>query len=407
MAELILLIALLGVGMFFGRSEPLLLGILLATHLFWGLALAWRPFRVSVAVTPSQVWATAGQLVKLEVSLINRGTTGVFVQVPFEQFPGPLDPRSSAVWHLESGETAKIVYKLVPNRMYLQKEELVVRRWDVLGFAAAEERIPCPWELKVIPQVEVVPAPPLSPRSTLNAFGAGRSRQGGPAGLVFFGVKPYLPGEDLRRLNWKVLARQGRWTMNLYEEERMALVTVVVDARAHVYRAALASADLFEAGVRASASLARALLQRGHRTGLLAVEERLRWVPPGVGRRHWERLALELAAVTVKESEAFPTLKEIPLDFFPRGSAIILVSPLSLDDARALWLWKGQGYEVLVLVLSPPRPAPSDPHLRLSFRILALEERLKILELMASGIRVALWDGEAPLAAVLRRSSWP
>src|SRR5687768_12471876 len=59
--------------------------------------------------------------------------------------------------------------------------------------------------------------------------GRHRSRQqGGAAEFVDF--REYTAGEDLRRLDWKVLARTGRPFVRLYQDETNLLCTLLLDA---------------------------------------------------------------------------------------------------------------------------------------------------------------------------------
>src|SRR6476619_5876395 len=59
--------------------------------------------------------------------------------------------------------------------------------------------------------------------------GRHRSRQQGGA-AEFVDYREYAPGEDLRRLDWKVLARTQRPVVRLYQDETNLLATIVVDA---------------------------------------------------------------------------------------------------------------------------------------------------------------------------------
>ena len=59
--------------------------------------------------------------------------------------------------------------------------------------------------------------------------GRHHSRQQGGAG-EFVDFREYSGGEDLRRLDWKVLARTGKAFVRLYEEETNLLCTLAVDA---------------------------------------------------------------------------------------------------------------------------------------------------------------------------------
>jgi uncharacterized protein (DUF58 family) len=59
--------------------------------------------------------------------------------------------------------------------------------------------------------------------------GRHRSKQQGGA-AEFVDYREYSPGEDLRRLDWKVLARTNRPYVRLYQDETNLLCTLVIDA---------------------------------------------------------------------------------------------------------------------------------------------------------------------------------
>ncbi|HON65537.1 MAG TPA: DUF58 domain-containing protein, partial [Phycisphaerae bacterium] len=59
--------------------------------------------------------------------------------------------------------------------------------------------------------------------------GRHRSRQQGGAG-EFVDFREYVEGEDLRRLDWKVLARTGRAYVRLYQDETNLMSLLCIDA---------------------------------------------------------------------------------------------------------------------------------------------------------------------------------
>src|SRR5438270_11192568 len=59
--------------------------------------------------------------------------------------------------------------------------------------------------------------------------GRHRSKQQGGA-AEFVDYREYAPGEDLRRLDWKVLARTERPVVRLYQDETNLIATLVLDA---------------------------------------------------------------------------------------------------------------------------------------------------------------------------------
>ena len=60
-------------------------------------------------------------------------------------------------------------------------------------------------------------------------MGCHQSRQLGGAG-EFVDFREYTGGEDLRRLDWKVLARTGKAFVRLHEEETNLVCTLAIDA---------------------------------------------------------------------------------------------------------------------------------------------------------------------------------
>src|SRR4051812_5823810 len=58
--------------------------------------------------------------------------------------------------------------------------------------------------------------------------GRHRSKQQGGA-AEFVDYREYSPGEDLRRLDWKVLARTDRPFVRLYQDETNLIATIVID----------------------------------------------------------------------------------------------------------------------------------------------------------------------------------
>lgn len=49
-------------------------------------------------------------------------------------------------------------------------------------------------------------------------------------GIEFSGVREYLPGDDIRSIDWNVTARMGRTFVKTYEEERDLHVFIILDA---------------------------------------------------------------------------------------------------------------------------------------------------------------------------------
>ncbi|MCA9988917.1 MAG: DUF58 domain-containing protein [Anaerolineales bacterium] len=115
-------------------------------------------------------------------------------------------------------------------------------------------------------------------------------------GMEFDEVRPYLPGDEVRTIDWNVTARMGHPYVKRFVEERELTVMLVVDASGsedfgsvHRFKRELA-AEL-------AAVLAFAATTNKDRVGLLIFTDQIELhIPPRKGRKHVLRLLRELLA---------------------------------------------------------------------------------------------------------------
>ncbi|HEY2157302.1 MAG TPA: DUF58 domain-containing protein, partial [Isosphaeraceae bacterium] len=92
--------------------------------------------------------------------------------------------------------------------------------------------------------------------------------------IEFAAYREYTPGDDLRRLDWRVFARSDRHYIKQYEEESNARVTFVVDASASMnYRGARAALSKFDYAATLVVSLAMLLARQQDPVGLVLFDE--------------------------------------------------------------------------------------------------------------------------------------
>lgn len=146
-------------------------------------------------------------------------------------------------------------------------------------------------------------------------------------GMEFEDVRPYIPGDDTRRIDWNVTARMAEPYVRRYREERELTVMLMVDASA--------SADFGTRGrfkrelaAELAAVLSVAATSNNDRVGLLMFTDRVeRIVPPRKGRRHVLRIVRDLLAF---EPDGTGTDIEAALDaaslILKRRSIVFLIS---------------------------------------------------------------------------------
>lgn len=114
-------------------------------------------------------------------------------------------------------------------------------------------------------------------------------------GLQHFDHRDYAPGDEVRHIDWRQTARQRRPIVRRFESESVSDWTLLIDASSSM---AVHGAAKWQAAVCMAAGMSYALLQLGHRVGLLAFGERvLSECPRGRGQRHYAAIARLLAAL--------------------------------------------------------------------------------------------------------------
>lgn len=116
-------------------------------------------------------------------------------------------------------------------------------------------------------------------------------------GMSFEEVRPYLPGDEVRSIDWNVTARTGEPHIKRFIEERELTVLLLVDLSGSLD---FGSRGRFKQALAAelAAVLAFAATSNQDRVGLLAFSDRVeRMIPPRRGRRHVLRIVRDLLAI--------------------------------------------------------------------------------------------------------------
>ncbi len=383
------------------RGELILLAMPL---LLYGLAFIITTLNeqiISLKVTReiSLVTPTEGEDVEVVLTLTNETDSSLMIAV-IDILPEPLtvtDGAATTLIKLDGGERTQVRYSFLTERGKYRFSGVQVTQWDKWGLGRWEKILPCESALIVLPHYERLSKIPIRPRRTKVYAGVVTALEGGE-GTSFFGVRDYTPGDDIRRINWKAYARYDRLIMNEYEQERIADVTIVLDARA------LTNQHLgqFTYSVRAAAALANYFLDTGNNVGLLTYGAFLDWIYPGYGKQQRQRILEALARVHIADKAVFQDLRFMPARFFPSRSQLVIVSPLVEDDIEILGILHAREYRIIVvspnLLLLAQGAGTDDPGSILAYRLVAAERKTLLAALMRVGIQVVDWDVTRQLA---------
>ncbi|HEY7729044.1 MAG TPA: DUF58 domain-containing protein [Candidatus Eisenbacteria bacterium] len=115
-------------------------------------------------------------------------------------------------------------------------------------------------------------------------------------GLEFAEVREYVPGDDIRTIDWNVTARAGRPFVKRHEEERELTVLIALDCSASLSFGSRGRSKR-ETAAEAGALLALAASRSRDRVGLLLFTDRIElYLPPSKVRARVLRVVRELLA---------------------------------------------------------------------------------------------------------------
>ncbi|MGQ0483614.1 MAG: DUF58 domain-containing protein [Pseudonocardia sp.] len=220
-------------------------------------------------------------------------------------------------------------------------------------------------------------------------------------GVEFAGIRGYRPGDPLRSVNWPVTARRGSLYVTERLTEQAAKVVAVIDASRDVRQP---GGSTLELSVQGALAVVRAALRRGDRAGVVGLGGVVRWMAPGMGQRHLDRVVEAL--IDVQIGGAAPTdATGFPPSVLPAGAAVVVFSPLVDDralNALADLRRRGFGIAVVDVLRTEPRAREGGVYEPIAVRMWRVGRRGLFHRLAELGIPVVSWPPDAGLEEVLR-----
>ena len=136
-------------------------------------------------------------------------------------------------------------------------------------------------------------------------------------GVEFDEVRPYVPGDDVRAIDWNVTARVGSPYVKRYVEERQLTVMLLVDVSASQDFGS-GHRSKREAAVELSALLAFSAIYNDDKVGLVLFQHTVdEYIPPRKGQKHALRVVREVLA-RGRDDPSGPARRHPPLATLPR-----------------------------------------------------------------------------------------
>ena len=193
--------------------------------------------------------------------------------------------------------------------------------------------------------------------------------------------REYVPGDELRHLDWMALARTDRYYVKRYEQETNLRCYLLLDCSGSM---AYASGVLskFEYGCYLAATLAYLMVRQQDSVGLVCFDDVIRLnIAPRSTPTHLTYLFGELETVrTGKRTDVSRTIHDIA-ERIHRRALIILISDMYDDPAevrRALQHFRHKKHEVIVFHVLDPFEVDFPFTRLISFEDMETGERLQI-----------------------------
>ena len=184
---------------------------------------------------------------------------------------------------------------------------------------------------------------------------------GGAGEFVEF--REYSGGEDLRRLDWKVLARTGKPVIRLHQEETNLLCTLALDVSGSMdfgdEDGDLPGSSKREYMQHLATAMSHIIAQSQDQVGVALLDEKLReMLPPAGSRDHVQLVQEKVEKLSTRPvMRMADSLRDLFLRSRRRG-VLLLMSDFLMEDIdevfAALRLFRHRNWEVILLHLVHP-----------------------------------------------------
>jgi uncharacterized protein (DUF58 family) len=182
-------------------------------------------------------------------------------------------------------------------------------------------------------------------------------------GMEFSEVREYIPGDEIRSIDWNVTARYGKPFIKIFKEERELTIIFAVDISG--------SGDFGtrermkgEIGVEMCAGLAFSAVRNNDKVGLLLfTSENELYLPPKKGKNHALRVIRELLyAKPQKKGTNLASAVSYINQIVKKKAVIFLVSDfLDKSDYLTALRIAGKRHDIVAVTLTDPREEELPP----------------------------------------------
>ncbi len=318
--------ALVVAGRVFGLVELYISGAATAILLvvcFASVVLSRLDLAAGRTITPPRVHAGSAARSTIRIRNLRSSRT------PVLRLRDPVSGTGGAdllVSPLRGGESATIAYRLPTDRRgEIEVGPLDVVVSDPFGLTSVRTQATGRATLTVFPRIEAI-EPPRQAAGPDPTAGAAHPSALGRSADEFYALRPYVVGDDLRRVHWASTARTGELVVRQDELPWQGRTTVLLDQRRGSF-----DLTLFEQGVSAAASILDAAARRGDLVRLVTTDGDE--TDLSSGHAHLESI-FEILALVGRSNRSDPATATRAISRRGSNGALIAVTGALRDSER-------------------------------------------------------------------------
>ena len=302
-------------------------------------------FRLQAARTLKPPRVHAGAAARVELAVRNQADRNSPILAARDPFDHGRRWAQFLLAPLAPGETARAAYRLPTEErglFALGPLELVLT--DPFGLAQATFEAAPETTLTVYPRIDAIAPLPHTAGHDPNSGAAARNHLG-LQGEEFYALRPYVQGDDLRRVHWPSTARLDELQIRQDEVPWQGRATVVADLRRHIHspvslEVALSATASILVATASRRSLVRLVTTAGVDSGF------------GSGHAHIEAILEHLAAAELESRGHLPSvLARLRKDGNGGSLALVTTAQASQADLAAATRMKGRFGQITTVLL--------------------------------------------------------
>jgi uncharacterized protein (DUF58 family) len=176
--------------------------------------------------------------------------------------------------------------------------------------------------------------------------------------VEFIEHRPYMPGDEIKHIDWKAYGKTDRFYIKQFEEETNLKSYLIVDASRSMNYASKGNIKKFEYASYVAAALSFMMIEQRDAVGLTLFDEGIRvLLPPRATRSYLKEILKELeSAQPANKTGTSASLNLIAEQIKRRGLVIVISDLFDTPESvmTALKHFRHKGHDVIVMQVLDP-----------------------------------------------------